>query len=92
MLRHSEADNHRPWQSCSVDADQTNRIRASQFAWARDATKVAGYICGIVVLDYSAEPWHYAFHRLIETTLGVLVAWAISYVPKLIRMEEPPGS
>jgi uncharacterized membrane protein YgaE (UPF0421/DUF939 family) len=60
----------------------------SQLAWARDAARVAGYICGIVVLDYSAAPWAYAFHRVIETALGVVVAWAISYVPKLIRMDE----
>ena len=42
----------------------------------------------IVVLDHSVEPWHYAFYRLIETALGVVVAWLISYVPKLIRIEE----
>lgn len=56
---------------------------------ARDAAKVAGYICGIVVLDHSAEPWSYAFFRFVETVLGVTVAWLISYVPKLIRIEEP---
>lgn len=60
----------------------------SQLFRARDAAKVAGYICGIVVLDHSVEPWHYAFYRLIETALGVVVAWLISYVPKLIRIEE----
>jgi len=63
----------------------------SQLFRAQDAAKVAGYICGIVVLDHSTEPWHYAFYRLIETALGVVVAWAISYVPKLIRIEESDG-
>jgi uncharacterized membrane protein YgaE (UPF0421/DUF939 family) len=60
----------------------------SQLSRAQDAAKVAGYICGIVVLDHGVEPWHYAFYRLIETALGVVVAWLISYVPKLIRIEE----
>ena len=54
----------------------------------QDGAKVAGYICGIVLLEYGAEAWSYAFHRLIETLLGVAVATSISFVPKLIRIEE----
>jgi hypothetical protein len=58
---------------------------------ARDGAKVAGFICGIIVLDHSPEPWVAAYSRFIETALGVVVAWLISYVPKLIRIEEPAG-
>jgi uncharacterized membrane protein YgaE (UPF0421/DUF939 family) len=50
----------------------------------RGGAKVAGYICGIVLLDHSSQPWLYAAHRLAETLIGVAVAWGISYVPKLI--------
>jgi hypothetical protein len=64
----------------------------SQLLQARDGAKVAGYICGIVLLDHSAEPWFYAFHRFIETGLGVVVAWAVTYVPKLIRMDDAGGT
>lgn len=53
-----------------------------------EGARVAGYICGIIVLDASVEPWSYAFYRCIETILGVIVAWGISYVPKLIRLDE----
>ena len=58
---------------------------------AGDAAKVAGYICGIVMLDHAAEPWLYSAQRFLETVLGVSVAWAISYVPKLIgaRAKKP---
>ena len=56
---------------------------------APESAKVAGFICGLVVFDHASEPFHYAFFRLIETVLGVAVAWAISYVPKLIRAEQP---
>ena len=53
---------------------------------AYEGARMAGYICGIVVLlDDGASPWHYAFFRTAETALGVLVAWGISYVPKLLR-------
>jgi uncharacterized membrane protein YgaE (UPF0421/DUF939 family) len=50
----------------------------------QEGAKVAGYICGIVMLAYGAEPWSYAIYRLIETILGIGVAWVISLVPKLI--------
>jgi uncharacterized membrane protein YgaE (UPF0421/DUF939 family) len=54
----------------------------------RGGAKVAGYICGIVLLDHSSQPWVYALHRLAETLIGVAVAWGISYVPKLLGSEK----
>ena len=54
----------------------------------QDVAKVVGYICGIVVLEHGANPWFYAFFRVIETVLGIGVAWLISLVPKLIRTDE----
>jgi uncharacterized membrane protein YgaE (UPF0421/DUF939 family) len=56
---------------------------------APEGAKVAGYICGLVVFEHASAPLHYAFFRFIETIIGVLTAWAISYVPKLIRAEQP---
>lgn len=50
--------------------------------------KVAGYICGIVLLDHGSQPWIYAAHRLAETLIGVAIAWGISYVPKLLGREK----
>jgi uncharacterized membrane protein YgaE (UPF0421/DUF939 family) len=52
---------------------------------APEVAKVAGYICGIVVLAYGSESWQYALFRLVETVLGIGVAWLISLVPKLLR-------
>jgi len=54
-----------------------------------DGAKVAGYICGIVVIAHGTHPWSYAFFRLIETSLGIGVAWLLSCVPRLIHVEEP---
>jgi len=62
-----------------------------QLLQAQEGAKVAGYICGIVVLDHSAEPWLYAYFRFTETVLGVVVAWMISYFPKLIHIDESGG-
>jgi uncharacterized membrane protein YgaE (UPF0421/DUF939 family) len=53
-----------------------------------DGAKVAGYICGIVVVAHGTHPWPYAFLRFTETVLGIGVAWLISFVPKLIRIDE----
>jgi len=57
-------------------------------SWAHEGAKVAGYICGIVMLAHGTHPWSYAFFRLIETVLGIGVAWLIAFVPKLIRIDE----
>jgi len=52
-----------------------------------EVIRVAGYTSALVAFSYGVEPWHYAFYRLIETGLGICVAWSISYVPKLMRAE-----
>ena len=55
---------------------------------AYNGATMAIYICGIIVLlDNGTSPWHYALFRTAETALGVLLAWGISYVPKLLRDE-----
>jgi uncharacterized membrane protein YgaE (UPF0421/DUF939 family) len=60
---------------------------AAQLLRAGEGARVAGYISGIVLLDHSTLPWSYALYRFLETALGVLVAWAISFVPKWIANE-----
>jgi uncharacterized membrane protein YgaE (UPF0421/DUF939 family) len=60
-----------------------------QFVRLPGGAKVAGYIAGIIMLDHGEQPWMYAFYRLIETALGIVVAWLISLVPRLIRAPEP---
>ena len=54
-----------------------------------EAAKIAGYLCAIVLLHYSADPWSYAFWRFVETVLGVCVAALVSLLPKLFRSREP---
>jgi uncharacterized membrane protein YgaE (UPF0421/DUF939 family) len=53
-----------------------------------EGAKVAGYICGIVVVAHGTHPWSYAFLRFTETVLGIGVAWLISFVPRLVRINE----
>ncbi len=50
--------------------------------------KLAAYLCALIVINYGAEPLHYAFFRFVETILGIFVAWAISLVPKLVDIED----
>ena len=51
----------------------------------RDAARVAGYVCGIVIFDYGNDPWTYALYRTIETMIGIMLAVLVSLVPKLLR-------
>jgi len=60
----------------------------SQLLQVRTGAKMAGYICAVVMLHYSSDPWTHALHRLLETVLGLIVAWTISYVPKLLHSEQ----
>lgn len=55
----------------------------------KGSAKVAGYISGIVMLDHGENVAVYAVYRFVETAIGIGVAWAISFVPRLIRIEEP---
>jgi uncharacterized membrane protein YgaE (UPF0421/DUF939 family) len=72
----------------SVGVSTLSAMLICQILRVSEGAKVAGYICGLIVLYASADPWSYAFFRCIETMIGVVVAWGISYVPKLIRLEQ----
>jgi hypothetical protein len=50
-------------------------------------SKIAAYICAIVILENSSDPFSYALHRTVETIIGVGVALGISIVPRLITFE-----
>lgn len=51
----------------------------------QDAARMAGYVCGIVVVTDDSLQLAYAFFRFIETMIGIVVAWLISRVPKLLK-------
>ena len=50
--------------------------------------KVAGYLCALIILSEGEDPWRHALYRVIETVLGIAIAWMLSVVPRLIRLEE----
>lgn len=61
---------------------------ACQILRVSEGAKVAGYICGLILIDHRGEPWLYALDRFVETVLGVIVAWGISTVPRLIHLDD----
>jgi len=63
-------------------------LLTSHLLGMKDSAKVAGYVCGVVLLTHSDHPWSYALYRGLETGLGIAAAFAVSLVPKLLRMEE----
>jgi uncharacterized membrane protein YgaE (UPF0421/DUF939 family) len=62
------------------------------FFQAAEAARVAGYVCGIILLGLADDPWKYSVNRFVETVLGVGVAWGISMIPALSlpRAHEKP--
>ena len=52
--------------------------------------KVAGYVSALAMLNDGDQPWAFAWYRLIETVLGICVAWLLSLVPRLIELQEAP--
>jgi uncharacterized membrane protein YgaE (UPF0421/DUF939 family) len=53
-----------------------------------EAARISGYLCAIVLLEHTANPWAYAMWRFVETLLGIGVALLVSLVPKAIRDPE----
>jgi uncharacterized membrane protein YgaE (UPF0421/DUF939 family) len=50
--------------------------------------KIAAYLCALIIINYNDQPLHYAFYRFVETVLGIVVAWMISLVPKILDIED----
>jgi uncharacterized membrane protein YgaE (UPF0421/DUF939 family) len=49
--------------------------------------KIAGYVTAIIILDEGERPFVHGLFRFIEIALGIGVAWLLSLVPRLIRVE-----
>ena len=56
------------------------------------AARVAGYTCGLVMLQYHEHPWVYAWYRFYETVLGIFIATLVGYVPLVLRPEPKPST
>lgn len=57
----------------------------------QEAARLAGFICGLILLNYNDVPHSYGYRRVLETALGIGLAVLVSFVPKLIRVEEESG-
>jgi uncharacterized membrane protein YgaE (UPF0421/DUF939 family) len=65
-------------------------VLASESLKSPEGSKIAGCTCGIGMLLHAGNPVHFAIHRVLETSLGVVTAWAVSYLPKLIKDAPQP--
>ena len=52
------------------------------------AARLAGYVCGIVLLNYNDHPWSYASYRFVETLIGITTAVIVSFVPALFTADD----
>jgi uncharacterized membrane protein YgaE (UPF0421/DUF939 family) len=54
-------------------------------------SKVAGYICAIIIFSSGSTPWVHALHRVVETVLGIAVGWLLSLIPRIVKLNSPDG-
>jgi uncharacterized membrane protein YgaE (UPF0421/DUF939 family) len=64
----------------------------SHLVQGADGARIAGFVCGVVMLYQGDDVWSYAMHRFFETTVGIVVAWSVSHIPKLIKTAETPDN
>ena len=46
----------------------------------KEAARLSGYVAGLVVMEHSASPWHYALFRFLETALGIVFAFVVGVI------------
>jgi uncharacterized membrane protein YgaE (UPF0421/DUF939 family) len=51
------------------------------------AARLAGFVCGVILLHEAHAPWTYALYRLAETTIGIAMATLTSFVPQLLPLD-----
>jgi uncharacterized membrane protein YgaE (UPF0421/DUF939 family) len=75
---------HSPW---VMAAGVLGAIVLCEVIGLRDASKITGYITGIVILFHGDSPWIYAKDRFIETSLGlgfaILVGLSMEWLMKV---------
>lgn len=49
------------------------------------SARISGYLAAVIVMQYGDSPWRYAADRFLETTLGIVVALALSFLPRLYK-------
>ena len=64
----------------------------TQMASPQGGARLSGYVAGIAVMSYGADPWTYAVYRVIETFIGIAMSVLVSLVPKLLRIDEPDAT
>src|SRR3954465_14421679 len=70
-----------PW---SIALSIVGAMSVSNLLGAQEGARLAGFTSALVLLSPGGgDPWNFAFHRFLETVLGIVVAWAVSHVPTL---------
>lgn len=78
-----------PW---TIGAGIAAAMLAAQVMQKVEGARIAGFVCGTVMLYQGDDVWVHAMHRFVETTVGIAVAWLVSHMPKLIRPRDRPDN